>query len=198
MTNDTTIAEQKTEQADAKTQQRKEDNQQLLRDQALHSAVQYHIRDVIRAGVEKVQLLEPEGKSKSGMSKNQFSNVVNAAINAQHVDEVAAFILYQIGRSKKEPLWRYNRFGEQVVDDLLRGVVKETAEEAQKYAICSIEKIKEATKLSESEKESLLEEAHLLLARQYLGYLGRLFYVADETNNWKTLNKWRPKANAKK
>lgn len=171
----------------------------ILRDQALGSAIQYHIRDVVKAAAKTVSVLQPlAARNDSGMLNNQFSNLVNVAMAAKSVEEIAAFILYQMGRSKPDQQWRYGHkrgrdkvlFGDQVVDDLLKGRVKDTAIKAKQRALDSINNSLKKT-LADSKSESEIEaqveaettdfydKAHIALARQYIGYLNRLFYFAN-------------------
>lgn len=157
----------------------------VLRDQALGSAIQYHIRDVVKAAADAVYLLKPQGND-SGMKNNQMSNVVNVAISAQSVEEIAAFLLYQMGRSTNSRQWLYRNFGDTVVQHLLQGPVKKAALNAQDQAVKRIKKTNPGT-LSDDEQKKLHDEAHIALARQYLGYLGRLFYFANNTQGWERL-----------
>ena len=94
------------------------DTRQLLIDQALSGAVQHHIRDVIEAAARTVRRLQPTNEGFSGMRESQLRNVVNVALGAQSVTEVAAFILYQMGRSTNSRQWLYGDFGSAVVADL--------------------------------------------------------------------------------
>lgn len=157
----------------------------ILRDQALGSAIQYHIRDVVKAAADTVYLLKPQN-NESGMKNNQMSNVVNVAISAQSVEEIAAFLLYQMGRSTNNRQWLYGKFGDTVVQHLLQGEVKKAALNAQIRAAKRIDKANQGT-LSDKEQKKLHDEAHIALARQYLGYLGRLFYFANNTQGWERL-----------
>ena len=86
---------------------------------------------------------------------------------------MAAFILYQMGRSTNQRQWLYGYFGETVVYDLLKGAVNQAAQDAKKTAIELIGK-EAAVK-----HNNLFQDAHLALARQYLGYLNRLFFFAN-------------------
>lgn len=147
----------------------------LLRDTALGNAIQYHIRDVIRAAAGTVTLLDPKGGSSSGMRESQLRNVVNAALSAQSVEEVAAFILYQMGRSTNRLQWQFNGFGDRVVKELLSGPVLQAAQGAIAMAARQIGDV------ATDERDALLREAHIALARQYLGYLNRLFYFAEKS-----------------
>lgn len=198
MTNNTTIAEQNTEQGDAKRQRQEKENLRLRRDQALGSAIQYHIRDVIKVAAKTVRRLKPANGRDSEMRENQLRNVVNASISAASVEEVAAFIFYQMGRSKHSRQWLYGDFGDQVVKDLLeeeegKESVKKAAKEAEKKALELIGDTYAKRAQSDKtvpESEKLFEEAHLALARQYLGYLNRMFYFAsrsDDDGRWDDL-----------
>lgn len=158
----------------------------ILRDQALGSAIQYHIRDVVKAAADTIYLLQPQNGKKSGMKNNQMSNILNVAISAQSVEEIAAFLLYQMGRKTNSEQWLYGDFGHTVVQHLLQDKVKKAAIDAQDRAVERINKTNLGT-LSENEQKKLHDEAHIALARQYLGYLGRLFSFADGTQRWEQL-----------
>ncbi len=158
----------------------------VLRDQALGSAIQYHIRDVVKAAADAVYLLQPQNNDSSGMKNNQMSNIINVAISAKSVEEIAAFLMYQMGRSTNSGQWMYGGFGDTVIQHLLQHDVKIASDKAQKRAIQRIKKSNEGA-FSDEEAHKLHEEAHIALARQYLGYLGRLFYFADRTERWEQL-----------
>lgn len=162
----------------------KHDIHDLLRDQALSSAVQHHIRDVIQVAAQTVLRLKPENKQTSGMRESQLRNVVNVAIGASSVEEIAAFILYQMGRSTNSPQWLYGGFGDTVVRDLMSGVVRQAAQNASKQARETIQKAQIG---GEQDDTALFDTAYITLARQYLGYLNRLFYFADRTRRWDEL-----------
>ncbi len=164
-----------------------QDIQQLLNDQALGSAVQHYTRDVIRAAAETVQRLKPQNEGPSGMRESQLRNVVNVAIGAQSVEEVAAFILYQMGRSTNSRQWLYGQFGDQIVQDLMSGAVRKAAEEARTMAEETIRTAQGGQPVADELRQRLLDEAYMALARQYLGYLNRLFYFADRTRRWDEL-----------
>jgi hypothetical protein len=156
----------------------------LLRDQALRSAVQHHIRDVIRAAIKTVRRLKPQNNKGSDMRESQLRNVVNVASGASSVEEIAAFILYQMGRSTNSRQWLYGGFGDAVVQDLMSGVVRKTAQSASAEARLVISQAQVGGELNE---EQLFDTAYIALARQYLGYLNRLFYFADRTGRWDEL-----------
>lgn len=179
MTNDTNIPKQKALQADKKKKKERQEreNLRLRRDQALGSAVQYHIRDVIKVAANTLARLKPANGRKSEMRENQLRNVVNASISAASVEEIAAFILYQMGRSKHSRQWLYGDFGDEVVKELLEKGVKKAAQQAEERARHLI------GDKTVPEPEKLFEEAHLALARQYLGYLNRMFYFASRSGD---------------
>ena len=162
--------------------------EQLSIDQALSGAVNHHIRDVIYAAARAVQRLQPTSDTISGMRESQLRNVVNVALDAQSVTEIAAFILYQMGRSTNSRQWQYGDFGTAVVTDLTAGAggaVLAAARTASREAADAIAKNKIA--LTDADQASLLARAHIALARQYLGYLNRLFYFADKAKGWNRL-----------
>jgi hypothetical protein len=163
--------------------------EQLSIDQALSGAISHHIRDVIQAATRTVQRLRPtDDNIISGMRESQLRNVVNVALDAQSVVEIAAFILYQMGRSTNSRQWQYNDFGGAVVSDLTAdtaGGVVVAARNAGADAVKAI--VKNGIELSDAEKQNLLADAHIALARQYLGYLNRLFYFADKARGWDRL-----------
>ena len=163
---------------------------QLLRDQALNGAVKHYTRDVIRAAAVKVQLLKPEDRMESGMRESQLRNVVNVAIGAHSVEEVAAFILYQMGRSTNSRQWQYGKFGDGVVHDLMQGAVRMAATQAQTMALQTI--VAGKTEVTSEDAADILDHAYIALARQYLGYLNRLFFFAEKTGRWEELREWNP------
>jgi hypothetical protein len=163
----------------------KHDIHNLLREQALSSAVQHHIRDVIQGAAKTVQRLKPQNDTISGMRESQLRNVVNVAIGASSVEEIAAFILYQMGRSTNSRQWLYGGFGDAVVQDLMSGVVRKAAQDASSQAQTAIQQPDRGDKQDDA---ALFDMAYITLARQYLGYLNRLFYFADRTRRWDELS----------
>jgi hypothetical protein len=166
------------------------DTQRLLIDQALNGAVQRHIRDVIETAARTVRRLQPTPDSMSGMRESQLRNVVNVAIDAQSVTEVAAFILYQMGRSTNSRQWLYGDFGHAVVADLTAreqadGIVR-AALAARADALKAIA-AGDVPEPSAQEQQQMFDTAHITLARQYLGYLNRLFYFAERARGWERL-----------
>jgi hypothetical protein len=164
------------------------DIEQLSIDQALSGAVNHNVRDVIQAAARTVQRLQPTPDTISGMRESQLRNVVNVALDAQSVIEIAAFILYQMGRSTNSRQWQYGDFGTAVVTDLTAAdadAVVAAARRASQEAANAI--AKNEIKLTDDEKAALLAAAHIALARQYLGYLNRLFYFADKAKGWARL-----------
>ena len=164
------------------------DIEQLSMNQALSGAVNHNIHNVIQAAVHTVQLLKPQPGTDSGMRESQLRNVVNVSLEAQSVTEVAAFILYQMGRSTNSRQWLYGDFGTAVVTDLTAAntdAVVAAARRASQEAETAL--AKNEIVLTGAEKASLLATAHIALARQYLGYLNRLFSFADKTKGWERL-----------
>ena len=166
-----------------------DDIRRLLFDQALGGAVESHIGEVIRAAAATVRLLRPTDQGVSGMRDSQLRNVVNAAIGARSVTEIAAFILYQMGRSTNSRQWLYGGFGDAVVADLAApdGAVQQAAASAHRLALKTIAAAADVRPPSDEEQDSLLAAAAIALARQYLGYLSRLFAFADKTRSWDRL-----------
>lgn len=162
------------------------DIQRLLHEQALSSAVQSATRDVIRAAAKTVQRLEPRNDQFSGMRENQMRNVVNVALGASSVEEIAAFILYQMGRSTNSRQWLYGEFGRTVVEELMSGAVFKAAQAAAESAIQGIKGAQLGLELPNQDK--LIDQAHILLARQYLGYLNRLFSFAAQAERFPDRN----------
>ncbi|HEX6290115.1 MAG TPA: hypothetical protein VFZ66_13035 [Herpetosiphonaceae bacterium] len=158
---------------------------ELLHAQAVSSAVQHATRDVIRAAANTVQRLAPRNDLISGMRESQLRNVVNVAIRATSVEEIAAFILYQMGRSTNSRQWLYGEFGDTVVKDLMTGAVRNAAEQARAQALATIAEA--GLGGAAPDEARLLSDAYIALARQYLGYLNRLFYFADRTRRWDEL-----------
>jgi hypothetical protein len=128
--------------------------------------------------------LKPQNDMISGMRESQLRNVVNVASGASSVEEIAAFILYQMGRSTNSRQWLYGGFGDTVVQDLMSGVVRKTAQRASAEARLVISQAQVGGELNEAQ---LFDTAYIALARQYLGYLNRLFYFADRTRRWDEL-----------
>jgi hypothetical protein len=167
------------------------DIERLLIDQALSGAVQRQIRKVIETAARTVRRLQPTPEGISGMRESQLRNVVNVAIDAQSVTEVAAFILYQMGRSTNSRQWLYGDFGHAVVADLTArdrddGVVR-AAVGARDEALAAL-KAGGIDEPDAERRQAMLDEAHIALARQYLGYLNRLFYYAERANGWDRLH----------
>jgi hypothetical protein len=161
---------------------------QLQIDQALSGAIHRQMHAVIQRAAKTAQLLQPAGNTISGMRESQLRNVVNVALSAQHVVEVAAFILYQMGRSTNSRQWQYNNFGTMVVDDLTAAGADGVAAHARLARDQAVQALSAAgITLADEIQQTLLDRAHIALARQYLGYLNRLFYYADRTQSWKQL-----------
>lgn len=162
--------------------------EQLQIDQALSGAIHHQLQAVIQRAAKTAQRLQPAGNNISGMRESQLRNVVNVALSAQHVVEVAAFILYQMGRSTNSRQWQYGNFGTIVVEDLTAtgdGGVAACAKLARDEAVSALAKAN--VPLPDRMPQTLFDRAHIALARQYLGYLNRLFYFADRTQSWKQL-----------
>jgi hypothetical protein len=122
----------------------------------------------------------------SGMRESQLRNVVNVAIGASNVEEIAAFILYQMGRSTNQRQWLYGDFGKTVVEDLMSGPVRVAAQAAVRDVQEGVQRTGDLAAdadqhaaLSEAETQRLRDQAHIALARLYLGYLNRLFYFVE-------------------
>lgn len=164
-----------------------EETRRLLHEQTLSGTVQQHIYEVIHVAAKTVQLLKP-GATISGMRENQLRNVVNAALEASSIEEVAAFIMFQLGRSTNRGPWSYNGFGEAVIADLT-GPVRTIAQHARDRAVEALAQTTPNDLPSDPERQRLLAVASMALARQYLGYLNRLFYYADRANGWDRLPK---------
>lgn len=157
----------------------------LLLDQAMATAIQRHVRGVIRAAATTVSVLQPARGGDSGMRENQLRNVVNAALSASSVEEIAAFILYQMGRSTNSRQWLYGNFGDRVVADLMSGAVRAEAEAATKAASKAVQA--EGYQMETPRETELFPLIYIALARQYLGYLNRLFVFVDRTGRWDEL-----------
>lgn len=172
-----------------------EEARRLLHEQTLSGTVQQHIYRVIQVAAETVQRLRPD-KAISGMRESQLRNVVNAALEASSVEEVAAFIMFQLGRSTNRGPWSYNGFGEAVIADLT-GPVRQIAQEACDQAVAALVQAAPDFAPSAAECQQLLAAATMALARQYLGYLNRLFYYADRADGWDRLPKLAAQKEAK-
>lgn len=168
------------------------DYHQMLRAQVLDDAVRFHTRDVIQGAALTIQRLKPRNGEKSKLKDSQLRNVVNVAINAHNVQEIAAFIMYLMGRKETGPHWRYGEFGNEVVTDLTSGVVRKAATDARHRAVNSMCQAMSVQSLPVEQEGELLRLSHIMLARQYLGYLARLFvYVGREQDGqrWHDLAK---------
>jgi hypothetical protein len=168
------------------------DMRQQILEQALGAAVQQHTPDVIRSAAATVHRLAPTNNEKSGMREIQLRNVVNGAMGATSVEEIAAFILYQMGRSTNSRLWQYGEFGKTVVEALMRNDVRNAAETAIEQVVQQMKQVAEVGEITPEEREKLYRKAHITLARLYLGYLNRLFFFAernerDDRGSWDEL-----------
>lgn len=92
---------------------------------------------------------------KSRMEEAQFHNVLSVACATESFKVVENFICYQIGRDRKRENWRFNDFGEKLLDELI-GLE---------------EKAKEIAKESGDDYKTIWIE----LVRNFLGYLSRYF-----------------------
>jgi hypothetical protein len=137
------------------TETRTEDVRTQFIEQALGGAVQQHTRDVIQAAARTVRRLAPHESDISGMRENQLRNVVNVAIGASSVEEIAAFILYQMGRSTNQRQWLYGDFGKTVVEDLMSGPVRQAARATVAEALDRIHRASEITPPTEAEQPRL-------------------------------------------
>src|SRR4029078_6613046 len=105
--------------------------------------------------------------------------------------EVAAFILYQMGRSTNSRQWLYGDFGHAVVADLTAreqpdGIVR-AAQAARDEAVAAIKK-SDVPEPDAQEQQRMFDNAHITLARQHLGYLNRLFSCAERARGWERLD----------
>jgi hypothetical protein len=153
------------------------ESHQILRGLALKQAVINQLPAVITAAAEAVLRLKPDEGRGSGMMENQIRNVVNVATEAKSIVDVTNFIRYQIGRSNSDRQWQYNRFGQQVIEDIEDGIVEKCAQQAAELVSGEIEK-----RGGNVDITPLCGEARLILMQQYLGYLNRKFSYCDKMN----------------
>jgi hypothetical protein len=147
----------------------------VLRQLMMRQAIAREGGTVVRAAGSAIRLLSPD--KKSGMLKNQVGNVVSVAVEAQNVDVITNFIRYQIGRASEDKTWRYRGFGLQVIQDI-EGKESPVGKAARRVA-CAV-----AEQVADTDKKAVCEDAHLELARLYLGYLNRCFVYGFETGQW--------------
>lgn len=156
-----------------------------LREIALRRAVDGQLNEIVRVAGELAKRLEG-----GSMRENQLRNVLDVALNTESLETVANYIRYQIGRG---PDWRHKEFGEHVIAALASGgPVYQASQSAGGQAMKQLEKAQGEHKLGEEDLPSLDElvaEAHVLLARLFLGYLNRWFLYADREKAW---NKIQP------
>ena len=94
-----------------------------------------------------------------------------------------------MGRSTNSRQWLYGDFGHAVVADLTAreqpdGIVR-AARAARDEAVAAI--TASNVTVPEAQLQQMFDTAHITLARQYLGYLNRLFYFAERARGWERL-----------
>jgi len=149
--------------------------EEVRRNLAFEKAIGQELDGVVRAAAKTVQLLAPARASE--MRENQIRNVVSVAVETPSVEVITNFIRYQMGRSSQGKTWLYNNFGQAVISDI-EGPVGEAA----------VRVADEVTaKVGGVDRKTICKDAHLKLARFYLGYLNRCFYYGDKTGRWDDL-----------
>lgn len=142
---------------------------------ALQDAIQNQIHSIVTLAGETVdKYINLQNKEKS-----QLRNVLNVASNTKSVEVITNFIRYQIGRDKKEGVWRQNNFGHKVIEAIEHDL-EQTAEQV-------IKKLPKEFSTEQSENER--RRVHHQITELYLGYLNRCFYYVVETNDKKQLHK---------
>jgi len=116
------------------------------------------------------------------MEENQIRNVLDVAVESNHIEVVKNFIRYQIGRSKIGEKWQYGDFGEKVIEEIEKGIVKKCAESASQKALEEI-----IGRNGSSDQEYLNDMAYARLTALYLAYLNRAFYYCKKGNGWDKL-----------
>ncbi len=147
---------------------------------AINQAIKCQLDRIIAQVNKTVSQLSKD----SEMEENQIRNVLDVAIESDHIEVVTNFIRYQIGRSEIGKKWRYGDFGEKVIEDIESGVVKECAMLASKKALEEIKK-----RNGNADQEYLNNVAYVKLTALYLGYLNRAFYYCKKADGWNELKR---------
>ena len=142
------------------------EHNKILEHLVLNEAIKYQLDKIIIQANKTLALLDKN----SGMEENQIRNVLDVAVESNHVEVVTNFVRYQIGRSDAGKKWQYRNFGESVIQDIEQGIVKECASLASQKAFDEIIKRK-----GNVDQRSLNDIAYAKLTALYLGYLNRAF-----------------------
>ncbi|HGJ67087.1 TPA: hypothetical protein ENS27_17135 [bacterium] len=157
------------------------EHNKILEHLALNQAIKCQLDKIIVQANKTVVLLK-----NSGMEKNQIRNVLNVAVESDHIEVTTNFIRYQIGRISSNDTgkkWQYNDFGEKVIEDIEKGIVKECANLASQKAMKEINE-----RNGNSDLQNLNNKAYIKLTALYLGYLNRAFYYCMDGNGWDKLS----------
>ncbi|PDW04092.1 hypothetical protein [Candidatus Viridilinea mediisalina] len=172
------------------------DPQTLRRELLLDEAINRQMDALVAQATATMLILG----SKTSMEENQLRNLLNVAIAQPHVEVIANFIRYQIGRKERDWGVKPNDFGHTLLNDLY-GSVKDQATEAIQHVKTKIEDnaTQEKRKLAQERLEPQIREqklaqidtqlqqdlaaadqlfyqAYAKLIQLYLGYLNRSFY----------------------
>lgn len=172
------------------------DPQTLRRELLLDEAINRQMDALVAQATATMLILG----SKTSMEENQLRNLLNVAIAQPHVEVIANFIRYQIGRKERDWGVKPDDFGHTLLNDLY-GSVKDRATEAIQYVKTKIEDdaAREKRRLDQERLEKqvsdqklaqidiqlqqdlataelLFRQAYAKLIQLYLGYLNRSFY----------------------
>ena len=151
-----------------------------LKEIALSRAIDGQLNGIVqKAGGVVTQL------QNSGMRENQLRNVLDVALHTESIEVVGNYIRYQIGRGGG---WKTGNFGENIIAVLdAGGPVYQSAKDAADAALDQMEEAKKQGKLGQEtlpDRATMVNEAHIKLARLFLGYLNRWFLYADREKAW--------------
>lgn len=105
-----------------------------------------------------------------GMEESQLRNVLHVSLSASHPLTVSAFIHYQMGRETGKDAWKNSGLGQAVRDKI----------DTELWKL-----LKDGDAKTEAEKAQLV----LLMTRQFLGWLARVFVAhAEEVKKSKANN----------
>lgn len=149
------------------------EHNKILEHLALNQAIKCQLDKIIGQVNKTVILLNKD----SDMEESQIRNVLDVASESSHIEVVTNFIRYQIGRSEFGKKWQYNGFGEIVIKDIEKGIVKECSNSASQKALEEIIK-----RRGIADQESLNNTAYSKLTELYLGYLFRAFCYCKKSN----------------
>ena len=153
---------------------------ETLREIALSRAMDHQMNEIVRAAGRLAALLRG-----GTMRENQLRNVLDVSLHTESLELIGNYIRYQIGRGAE---WQRKNFGEELITALGDGgVVHGAAQKAVEQALHDLERARQEGKLGDAplpSREELMKEAHIRLARLFLGYLNRWFLYADRRRAW--------------